>query len=488
VFCLAAALAYLDFDRTRKASRYWLALGLFVLALLAKTVTATLPAALLVVFRWRRGRLDWRRDARPLVPWFALSAAAACLTEWVERRFIGAEGGDFALTIAQRFLLACRAIWFYLGKLAWPANLAFTYPHWTIDPAQGWQYLFPIGLLALAVGLGLLARRHRGPLAGFLIFCGTLFPALGFLDVYPFRYSYVADHFQYLASLGIIVPATSGLMLALARISPAKTPAIVCPALLLAVLGVSTWRQSGIYRDSETLYRETLARNPTSWMAHNNLGIALWQVPGKLPEAIAEYQAALGIKPDYLEAHYNLGNALAEMPDRLPEAIGEYQAALRLRPHYAEAHYNLGSALARSGRLPEAIAEYRAALRIKPDLAEAHNDLGSALSATPGRLPEAVAEYQAALRIEPGLAEAHVNLGNALAQTPGRLPEAIAEYQAALRINPDLAEAHFNLGNALSQIPARVPEAIAEYREALRIRPDLEGARRSIEELRALEQ
>ena len=136
VFYLGAALAYLHFDRTRGASRYCLALGLFVLALLSKTVTATLPAALLVVIWWRRGRLDWRRDVRPLAPWFALSAAAACFTAWVERRFIGAEGGDFALTMAQRFLLAGRAIWFYLGKLVWPANLAFTYPHWKIDPAE----------------------------------------------------------------------------------------------------------------------------------------------------------------------------------------------------------------------------------------------------------------------------------------------------------------------------------------------------------------
>jgi len=439
VFYLGAALAYLHFDGTRRRSRYFLALGLFVLALLSKTVTATLPAALLVVFWWQRGRLDWRRDVRPLVPWFALSAGAGFLTAWVERKFIGAEGADFTLRLVQRFLLAGRVIWFYLGKLLWPSNLIFTYPRWTVDPAVWWQYLFPAGVLALAIGLGFVARRNRGPLASFLIFAGTLFPALGFVNVYPFRFSWVADHFQYLACLGIIVPVTSWLMVAFGRISGGKAGGIALAAVLLAALGVATWRQSGMYSDAETLYQETLARNPTSWMAHNNLGILLWQIPGRLPEAVAHYQAALRLRPDYPEAHNNLGLALWRM-SRMSAAIAHYREALRLKPDYAEAHYNLGSALSQiPGVLtPQAIAEYEEALRIRPDYAEAHTNLGIVLSWTPERLPEAIGHYRAALRIDPDLVGAHVNLGNALAQTPGGIPEAIAEYQAALRLRPDL--------------------------------------------------
>src|ERR1019366_5406053 len=219
VFYLASALAYLRFDQSRRASRYWLALGLFVLALLTKTVTATLPGALLVVLWWQRGRLEWKRDLRPLLPWFALGASAGLFTAWVERTFIGAKGADFTLTLVQRGLLAGRAICFYAGKLVWPANLTFISPRWNIDPGEWWQYLFPAGVLALAIGLWLVARRDRGPLAGFLIFAGTLFPVLGFLNIYPFRYSYVADHFQYLASLGIMVPVASALAIAAGRIS-----------------------------------------------------------------------------------------------------------------------------------------------------------------------------------------------------------------------------------------------------------------------------
>jgi tetratricopeptide (TPR) repeat protein len=473
VLYLGSALVYLRFDRSRHRPHYLWALGLFVLALLSKTVTATLPAALLVVFWWRRGRLGFRQDVRPLLPWFALSAAAGLFTAWVERTYIGARGADFALTWTERLLLAGRAIWFYAGKVMWPAELVFTYPRWKIDAGVWWQYLFPAGVLAAAMGLWLLARRHRSPLAGFLFFTGTLFPVLGFLNVYPFIFSYVADHFQYLASLGIVIPMTSALALGAKRVRLGKPAMVVLPGALLAALGTLTWRQSGIYRDAETLYRATLARNPASWMAHTNLGVALAETPSRLPEAIAEYHAALRLKPDDAQTHTNLGNALAQTPGRLPEAVAEFRTALRLKPDSVQTHNDLGVVLSQiPGRLPDAIAEFKAALRLKPEYAEAHDNLGVALSQIPGRLPDAIVEFRTALRIKQDYPDARNNLARALAQTPGGLPGAIAEYEAALRANADDADTHNNLGFALAQMPGRLPDAIAEFQAALRIKPD----------------
>ena len=480
-FCLASALTYLHFDRTRRASRYWLALGMFLLALMSKTVTATLPGALLVILWWQRGRLDWKRDVLPLVPWLAVGGIAGLFTAWVETTLIGAKGADFDMPLGHRFLLAGRAIWFYAGKLLWPSNLTFIYPRWKIDASAWWQHAYPTGVVALLVAFSVMARRRRGPLAGFLIFVGTLFPALGFLNVYPFRYSFVADHFQYLASLGIIVPATYVVAAAARWTSTGKAREIGVTAIPALVLGLSTWRQTGMYRDSETLWRAVLAQDAAIWIAHNNLGSALLQMPGRLPEAITHIEAALQIKPDYWEAHNDLGNALTQIPGRLPEAIKEYEEALSIRPDYAEAHNNLGSAFLQiRGRLPDAIAQYEAALRISPHQAKAHNNLGSALSQVPGRLPEAIAHLEAALRIKPDYAEAHSNLANALAQMPGRFPAAIAEYEAALRIRPDLAEAHNNLASVLSQTPGRLADAIAEYEAALRIKPEYASAHNNL--------
>ena len=263
VFYLASALLYLRFDQTRRRWQYLTALGLFLAALLSKSVTATLPAALLVILWWRKGRLNSKRDVWPLLLWLALGAAAGLFTSWVERSYIGAQGPEFALTMLERCLLAGRVIWFYLAKLVWPVNLVFVYPHWTLDTGQWWQYLFPLSALALGAALWRLARRERGPLAGFLFFAGTLFPVLGFLNVYPFIYSYVADHFQYLASFGVIVTAASGLTLALTRMPASfQRTSLVLAGVLVAILGVLTWRQSAIYRDVETLYRDTLRHNP----------------------------------------------------------------------------------------------------------------------------------------------------------------------------------------------------------------------------------
>jgi tetratricopeptide (TPR) repeat protein len=495
VFYLGAALAYLRFDEDRRRGWYWTASGFFVCALAAKTVTATLPAALLVVLWWRRGRLEWRRDALPLAPWLAVGAAAGLFTAWVERTYIGASGGEFTLSTVERLLLAGRAVWFYAGKVLWPAELTFFYPRWKIDAADWWQWLFPAGVVIVGVGLWRLARLHRGPLASFLIFVGTLFPALGFVNVYPFRYSWVADHFAYLAVPAIVIP--------LAAVLAERRVFTAAGVLLVVVLSVLTWRQSGDYRDAGTLYRATLNRNPDAWLAHNNLGNLMLDAGGSREEAIAHFQAALRASPEFWEAHLSLGNALAGMPGRLgdaiaefqtaarlapeadrphtnlgnalldagrtAEAIGQLQIALRLQPASAEAHNDLGNAWARTGRAADAAAEYEAALRIDPEFAEAHNNLGRALAQS-GRLADAVAEFQAAIRIRPGYAGAHSNLGIALAQT-GKLPEAIAEYRTALRIRPDSAPAHNNLGYALAQTPDGLAEAVAEYREAVRLAP-----------------
>ncbi len=449
VLCLASALGYLHFDRTRRRQTYLWALGFFILALLSKTTTAMLPVALLAILWWKKGRIDRREDVQPLVPWLVIAVPLGLFTAWVEKRYIGAQGAEFMLTFPQRILIAGRALWFYASKLIWPWNLTFSYPRWMADAATWWQWLFPAGVITVAAVFLLMARTRRGPLAAFLIFSGMLFPALGFLNVYPFRYSFVADHFQYLASLGIIVPLCVLAAIAVRRLTPALHT--IAPVALITVLGILSWRQTPMYSDSETLYRETLARNPDSFLAHNNLGFTLVTMPGHLPDAIAEYEEALRIAPNYPEAHFNLGAALimSRDPSVVGQAIAEYQTAIRLRPGYAEAHNNLGNALAR----------------------------------TPGRMDEAMAEFRTALRIRPEMAAAHLGLGNAFAHTPGRIEDAVSEYQAALRLDPDYVEAHFNLGNALLEIPGREADAEAQYQTVLQLRPDLEPARQMLDQL-----
>jgi protein O-mannosyl-transferase len=514
VFYLAAGVTYLRFDRTRRPRLYGAAFLLFLCAILSKSTGATLPAALLVVLWWHHGRLSWRRDVRPLIPWLVAGAVGGAFTAWMERTQIGAVGPDFNWTLLERGLIAGRVPWFYLSKLVWPVDLTFNYPRWTIDALDWRQYAFPVGTVAILATCWKIRGWNRGPLAAVLFFIGTLFPVLGLLNFYPMIYSYVADHFQYVASLGVIVPGAA--LAARLPLRPSVAPAIAVAFAVL--LGTATHRQTRMYRDAETLYRATIARNPSSWLAHENLGIelvqrpdglaeaitefetvarmrpnspsahrnlamALSKVPGRAKESVAEYESLLKLQSDRASDHLNLGGMLLDVPGRAKEALDHLATAVRLDPLSATAHYMLGNGLTQNGQ-PGAEAEYREALRLKPDFAEAHLNLGGLLSARPETLASACAEYEAAIRINPGYADAHYNLGNLLMEIPGRTPEAIAHFEAALRIQPEYAAAHHNLAIALLDEPGRTSDAVEHLQAALQIDPQMESSRKLLERLR----
>lgn len=449
--CLASALAYLGFDEGRRRRDLALALGLFLAALAAKTVTATLPAALLVVLWWRRGRLEARRDVLPLAPFLAAGTAAGLLTAWVERTVIGAEGAEFALGPAERVELAGRAFWFHLGKLVWPSGLVFVYPRWELGTASASGVLAPLALLALAGAAWAIRSRSRAPLAALLLYLAGLFPALGFFDVFPFRYSYVADHFQYLASIPALAALAAALAVAARRLELRATVAAALGAALVVPLAVLTSRHAASFVSSEALYRSTLERNPAAWLAHNNLGLVLAE-RGRLAEARAHFEAARRLAPAVAEHHMNLGR-LAIAEGSLDEAVRHLAEAARLDPGAANARSNLGVARLRQGRLDEAVSSLEEALRLAPahpeataSLAAARQQQGVAL-ARAGRLEDALDRFRQATRLAPDDPDAHYNLGTTLLALR-RPAEAVAPLEAALRLRPGFPQARANLDAA----------------------------------------
>jgi tetratricopeptide (TPR) repeat protein len=468
VFYLAAMLAYLRFDRDRSRRMYVVALLLFVLAMLSKTVVATLPGALLLIAWLQRGTLRWREDVLPVLPFVGVALAGGAATVWVEHTIIGAAGEEFGLTAGERVLVAGRAVWFYLGTLLWPANLTFIYPRWTISTAAWWQHLYPAATLAVLAILWRVRARTRAPLAVALFFIGTLFPALGFIDVYPFRFSFVADHFQYLASLGPLAALAAGLAILAGR-GRRGLPQGALTVLVGLPLAILTWTQSGQYVDAETLYRRTLERNPACWLAHLNLGeIKLHGSPAELQEAVSHLQRTLELNPGSAEAHNNLGLAWQRL-DRLDDAVREHREAIRLMPGLAEAHYNLGIALGRLGRSDEAVAAYQASLRIDPAQPAALHNLANVLVQV-RRFDEAVARLREAAALDPESAAIHQGLGDALLRA-GRIDDAIAVYREALGRHPkEEAGIRNNLAFALRQA-GRLGEALAELEQAAQLMP-----------------
>jgi len=437
---LAAALSYWRFappeapPDERGPRRFWLAaVALFAAALLAKTVTATLPAALLLVRYWKAGRLG-RRDLWPVLPFFAMATAAGLTTIRLELHHVGATGESWDLSVLERILVAGRALWFYLGKLLWPAELSFIYPRWGLEPGDPLQLLFPAAAVAAILALFLSRERiGRGPLVAALFFAATLAPALGFVNVYPFRFSFVADHFQYLACIGPIALAAAGLTIAGRRLGamPARAGAVAAVAVLIA-LGASSWQRTHAYADAETLWLDTIARNPGAWMAHTNLGVLLDHA-GRTEEAYRHYAAAVRLRPGYAEGWSNLGTTAARL-GRPEEAIADLERALHLEPSDVGAAMNLANVLFTTGRVDDAVAAYRRVVALQPDHAAAHNNLG-ALLIERGEVAEGVHHLQAAVRCRPDFARAWTTLGEGLAAL-GRPAEAAEAYRRALALDP----------------------------------------------------
>jgi tetratricopeptide (TPR) repeat protein len=463
-FLLLTLLAFLRFDDTRLQRWYWISVGTFVLALLSKSAVAPLPLVLLGIMWWRRGRLEWK-NLIDSAAFFGVAGVLALITIWFQSH--NAIGHEIVRTDGfwSRLAIAGRAVWFYLYEAILPVDLVSVYPRWPIGVVSVISFV-PLLMLALIffVYWWFRATWGRGPLFGLGCFVVMLLPVLGFLNIPFFAYSLVADHWQYFAIGGIIALVASGITKVL---DPFPGCRVIVSGALLLVLGVLTWRQANLYRDSETLWRATLARNPGSWLAHNNLGNGLLQ-KGKVVEAIAQFRQALQINPDDAAAHYNLGSALLQK-GKADEAIVQFQQAVQINPRYAAAYYNLGSALFQKGAVDDAIAQYQKALQIDPDEAGARINLGSALLQK-GDLDQAIAQFQQALQTSPDFADAHNNLGTALIQK-GDVDDAITQFQQALQIKPGYSDAHYNLGNALFQT-GNVDDAIAQFQQALKINPD----------------
>ena len=468
LFFFCSILAYLNFDQNRSRVAYFGSLALFLFGLMCKTAIAPLPAIILAVLWWRRGRLRLRNDVVPSLPFFGLGIGAGLFTAWVERNFVGAHGTAFQLSILQRCLIAARDFWFYLFKLLWPVKLTFIYPRWQISGAIWWQYLFPLTLILLLALIWRLRKKNRGPLAAVLVFLGLLFPALGFINVYPFIYSFVADHFQYLACVGPLTLFAAGMTMALDSIAPGKV--LLRPTisfLLLLTLGALSWRQCRDYRDIETLWRTTIARNPDCWMAYSNLGSFL-SAHGDANEAIADFRKALEIWPNQSKDHNNLGKALVQK-GRIAEAMDHFQTALRISPDDPDTESNIGAASLQQGDADEAISHLRRAVEKWPRHAQGHINLGNALLQN-REIDAAIAEYEKTLALPFDHAESHYSIGTALRQK-GDVEEAIVHYRKALELRPDYANAHNNLANALRQ-QGRTEEAVHEYEAALKSEPD----------------
>jgi tetratricopeptide (TPR) repeat protein len=504
LFCLLALLAWLVFIENRDQPRwrfYGLSLTCYALGLLSKSTACTLPVWLLLVL-WLRQRPLGRKDLLRLAPFIMLGVAMGLVTMWWERYHQGTEGHWFAMGWLQRVLLASRAIWFYFGKLLWPSRLTFSYSRWSIRPADPLAYLWLLAL-GLAAGLVYLARRRlgRGPEVALTFFVVTLSPTLGFIMLYTFRFSFVADHYQYAACIGPLALVAAGLHELFRRWfrvdgfslpnEPPETAGVprrgqptqpnkgvkeswrfvffargTVAAASLALLGGLTWHRGVAYQNLEALWQDTLAKNPESWLAHVNLGDIFW-VKHDLPGADYHFSEAVRLNPQNGQALLNLGMC-REQENRLQEATGLYERSIQAESTPL-AQYGLASVLARLKQYEAAEPHFRAALQLKADFPEAWYSLGL-MRTWQGRPDDAANCFAHALKYKTNYVAAHVNLGAVLLSQHKPL-EALPHLQAAAQAMPNNPDARFNLAGALAA-SGDFAGAAREFAETCRLRPE----------------
>lgn len=482
-FALLAALAYLRFDRERTRRDEALAMNrddagdtpwtwyaasllLFACALLSKSVTASLPIALALIHFLRRDALTARRLA-PLAVFLLMGAAAGLHTAYIERVRVGAVGPDWDISFIERMLIAARVYLFYPWKILCPWPLIFIYPRWEIsatDP-RAWLWLGAAGALVMGVLITAWRAGRRGVIVALLFYSAAIFPALGFANVYPMRFSFVADHFQYHASIGMIALIVAAGAWLLSRCRQASLAPVVAGALL-AVSGGITFVTTFKYKDAETLWRVTAERNPAAWIAHTNLSRILLQ----------RSQSALDAGDEQAIQH------LAR------EAEQSARRALEHRPDHDSALTNLAEALRLQGRLEEAVDAMRASIaslerqladfrtrnavqqiRLTIDTLGTDHLLLGRLHELTGRLAEAEAAYLRSHELNPRLAVALDGIGR-LAMFDNRLREAALAYEKLLALVPHHVEAmlviaDYNLAERRDGMAARWLERALETTE-----------------------
>ncbi len=381
VFFFLSLLCWAKFRRRGRAGLYGLSLLCFAAALASKPSTVALPVVLLLAGWWQRGRLGWR-DIRDVLPFFALAGVMSLLTVAEQQRHIEGIGHEWTLTMAERLRLAGLDLWFYAGKIVLPRDLMFIYPRWDVARI-GWVPLAGAALVAVAL---LLARRQpwaRGGILGLGSFVALLLPVVGLIDVFYFRFSFVADHFQYLAAAALIALLVAGVATCVRE----RRVQLALAVAVIAALGRTSRAYCLVYHDSLALWTDTLSENPDSFMPHNNMGDLLFRA-GHYEAAAEHLQAAVRLQPRLWEGHLSLANTLVKL-GRLDEAVPEYQYTIRLRPGLYEVHYNLAVVLVSVGDQQEAIEQFRQAIALRPGFADAYRKLG-VLLVDQGRFEEGI--------------------------------------------------------------------------------------------------
>jgi tetratricopeptide (TPR) repeat protein len=485
VFYLLSLLAWLRFEDIPRVSShhddttgttngtpyYLLSLGLFLLALLAKTSVVMLPVVLLLCAWWRRGKIT-RRDLLRSLPFFALALALGLATVWFQQHNVIRHEAVRPEGWASRVAAMGWIVWFYLFKALVPAGLCAVYPRWDVGAASPVAYL-PLAMIAAGFALLWTRRKSwgRAPLFAMGYFVITLLPVLGIVKMSFMKFSFVADHLQYAALIGVIAFAAAVLARAVAAAGWPGRAGTFAAAGCAVVLTVLTWNRARLYADEQRLWQDNIAKQDGSWLAWNNLGDVYFRA-GKRDEALDCFKRCIALNPRYAVAWHNLGrmDALSGKPD---EAILDYSKAIDLMPDYASAYNGRGNVLFHAGQYGLALKDYEQAIALMPHYADAYNNLGY-LRFRQGQFADAILDFDEAVRLNPDFAAAFGNRAGAYVQIE-QYQRALRDCERAIALEPANADFFNNRGVVYEHLD-QYELALRSLDRAIALRPDFVNA------------
>ncbi len=472
LFYFSAFLCFLHFQDGAKIRYYIASLLLFVCALLSKTASVMLPVVLVLAAYLKERPI--RKTIIYAIPFFALSTAAGLVTLTLEHTMVGAKGAEWSFPLFERLLIVSHSIWFYIGKILWPHPISFIYGQWNINLHSVTSYLPLAGIILAAAALWIFRKKlGRFPAFASAYFVIVAAPALGFVSFYMMRYTFVADHFIYLASWSIMLLAVVVAAKILGRLP--QNPKLVIGAFatiaILVCFAVVTADEVRKFKNVQTLWEHTIAVNPKAWLAHNNLGV-IYASQGQYEKALEHYKTTIELNPDYATAYNNAGVALVLM-NQPAKAIDYYKKAIELRPDYGEALYNFAVAYSKLEKNNEAIEYFKKALQFQQENMSTWYNLAICLSKT-NKVSEAAEAYRKAVELDPKYPEANYNLAVSY-KLLGRLDDAAAYFKKALELRPNYLEAKHRLALVYRQ-QGKLNEAAKFLHSALEQEPEFAQA------------
>lgn len=480
-FMLASIASYFLYQDKASWKWYIFSLALFVLGLLSKVMIITLPVVLVLLDYARYRKWD-RSFVVDKIPYFFLSIVFGLIG------ILGKQGVIASSNISEKLLMAFKSTAFYVQQFVWPFHFSLLYPFNGTITLLSPAFFVPVIIVLLMLAAALFLRnRIRLITLGILFYFITVAPTLlnfakGEMDIY-----FASDRYAYVPQIGLIVVlacligiSSEWLERTFGRRS-VETGGIIIGLLLLCILGGLAYRQSLVWKDTESLFQNVIVQYPdASYVAYNNLCNSK-RLAGDLAGAVEDCTQSLAVRP-HAKTYSNLG-AVYRKQKNYTAALDVYQKGITLDPKSAYPHFGLGIVYAEMGQYDKAEIEYLKAIALRPEYADAYLNLG-ALYAVELQYDKAIEEYNKALAINAFHPTALFNLAVAEAES-GKTADATRDYERAIAADPTLIAARINLG-LLYYNAGKTDDAILQFEAVLKIDPTNTSARSALTQLGAL--